>query len=83
MRLGSPHPNTVQDCPFTAYLEECGAERGDVDRWHAQQHQAAGSSGGSRMIIDWLIREIHAGPGIADAGITDPGIPQIPQVPTL
>ena len=83
LRLGSPHPNTVQDCPFTAYLEECGAERGDVDRWHAQQHQAAGSSGGSRMIIDWLIREIHAGPGIADAAITDPGIPQIPQLPTL
>ena len=41
LRLGSPHPNTVQDCPFTAYLEECGAERGNVDRWHAQQHQAA------------------------------------------
>lgn len=66
LRLGSPHPNTVQDCPFTAYLEDCGAERGGVDRWHAQQHQAVGSSGGSRMIIDWLIREIHAEPGTAD-----------------
>ena len=59
LRLGSPHPHRLQDCPFTDYLESRGGRRGDVHRWHAQQHRADSSSGASRMIVDWLIREIR------------------------
>lgn len=59
LRLGSPHPHNVQDCPFTGYLELRGGRRGDIHRWHAQQHRADSSSGASRMIVDWLIREIR------------------------
>ncbi|HEX9227793.1 MAG TPA: EAL domain-containing protein [Arthrobacter sp.] len=59
LRLGSPHPHQLQDCPFTDYLESRGGRRGDVHRWHAQQHRADSSSGASRMIVDWLIREIR------------------------
>jgi hypothetical protein len=47
-----PRPHTVQECPLTGYLEFRGAKRGDIDRWHAQQHRAASSSGASRMIVD-------------------------------
>ena len=61
LRLGSPHPDTVQACPFTGYLEFLGEQRGDVDRWHAQQHLAASSSGASQIIVDWLIRQIRSG----------------------
>ncbi len=61
LRLGSPHPHHLQDCPFTDYLESRGGRRGDVHRWHAQQHRADSSSGASRMIVDWLIREIRRG----------------------
>ncbi|MEC5179710.1 putative bifunctional diguanylate cyclase/phosphodiesterase [Arthrobacter sp. CG_A4] len=61
VRLGSPHPATILECPFTAYLEFRGARPGDVDRWHTQQHRAAGSSGASQMIVDWLISEIRGG----------------------
>jgi hypothetical protein len=59
LRLGSPHPHAVEVCPFTGYLESRGESRGDVHRWHAQQHRAASSSGASRMIVDWLVREIR------------------------
>lgn len=60
LRLGSPHPAGVQDCPFSGYLDFRGGQRGDVDRWHAQQHTASRSTGASRMIVDWLIREIRS-----------------------
>ncbi|MCU1532604.1 MAG: hypothetical protein JWO49_2175 [Arthrobacter sp.] len=60
LRLGSPHPYTVQECPLTGYLRFRGAESGEIDRWHAQQHQTPSGFGASRMIVDWLIREIRA-----------------------
>ncbi|WP_346924717.1 EAL domain-containing protein [uncultured Arthrobacter sp.] len=59
LRLGSPHPHAVEVCPFTGYLESRGGSPGDVHRWHAQQHRADSSSGASRMIVDWLVREIR------------------------
>ena len=61
LRLGSPHPHAVGDCPFTGYLESRSARQEDVHRWHAQQHRAESSSGASRMIVDWLVREIRRG----------------------
>lgn len=61
LRLGSPHPHAVGDCPFTGYLESRGGRQENVHRWHAQQHRADSSSGASRMIVDWLVREIRRG----------------------
>ena len=60
LRLGSPHPHAVQDCPLNGYLDDRAAGQGDIGRWHAQQHSAETSSGASRMMADWLIREIRA-----------------------
>lgn len=61
LRLGSPHPGGVLECPFSGYLDFRGSRREEVDRWHSQQHRAAGSSGASQMIVDWLIGEIRGG----------------------
>lgn len=61
LRLGSPHPHAVEDCPFTGYLESRGGRQEDVHRWHGQQHRADSSSGASRMIVDWLVRDIRRG----------------------
>ena len=61
LRLGSPHPHSVEDCPFTGYLESRSARQEEVHRWHAQQHRADSSSGASRMIVDWLVQEIQRG----------------------
>ena len=61
VRLGSPHPHAVRDCPLTGYLDARGAVGGDVGRWHEQQHRAERSSGASQMIIDWLVRDIRTG----------------------
>lgn len=61
LRLGSPHPHKIEDCPFTGYLAARGGCPDDVERWHAQQHRADSSSGASRMIVDWLVREIRRG----------------------
>lgn len=61
LRLGSPHPHAVEDCPFTGYLDSRGGRQDDVHRWHTQQHRADSSSGASRMIVDWLVREIRSG----------------------
>ncbi len=61
MRLGSPHPHAVHDCPLTGYLEIRGAVNSDVGRWHEQQHRAESSFGAGQMIVDWLVREIRAG----------------------
>jgi EAL domain-containing protein (putative c-di-GMP-specific phosphodiesterase class I) len=61
LRLGSPHPHAVEDCPFTGYLNSRGGRQDDVHRWHTQQHRADSSSGASRMIVDWLVREIRSG----------------------
>lgn len=61
LRLGSPHPHAVEDCPFTGYLDSRGGRQDDVHHWHTQQHRADSSSGASRMIVDWLVREIRSG----------------------
>ena len=61
MRLGSPHPHAVHDCPLTGYLDIRGAVNSDVGRWHEQQHRVESSFGAGQMIVDWLVREIRAG----------------------
>ncbi|MBG6217136.1 diguanylate cyclase (GGDEF)-like protein/PAS domain S-box-containing protein [Arthrobacter sp. CAN_A6] len=73
-RLGSPHPRTVGDCPLTAFLSRMSPPA-DVERWHAQQHDArAIHPGAGRLLVDWFVRQIRDDMEAADmlAGRTAP-----------
>ncbi len=73
-RLGSPHPRTVADCPLTAFLSRMNPPA-DVERWHAQQHDArAMHPGAGRLLVDWFVHRIREDTAAADllAGGTAP-----------
>jgi diguanylate cyclase (GGDEF)-like protein/PAS domain S-box-containing protein len=78
-RLAAPHPLELVRCPLTRFIEDTNTDhstesqadhkhdkRSYVDEWHALQHGSEGMHpASSRLLIDWLTRQIHTPTDVA------------------
>lgn len=67
LRWGSPHPQTLADCPVTGYLAAHPAVAGDQVHRHGQLHEGVTAHpAAGRLLQDWLAEQarVEAAAGI-------------------